>query len=54
MKVKVISITVGILEMLNIGLEKRQEEFKIKGRIVIIQTTVVLRSARILKRILET
>ena len=51
MKVKVISIIVGTVPK---GLEKRLEELEIKGRTETIQTTALLKPARIFKRVLET
>ena len=54
MKVTVIPIVVGTLGMVPKGLEKRLEEVEIRGRIEIIQTTALLKLARILKRVLET
>ena len=47
-----ILIIVGVFRTDPKGLEKKLEELKIK-KIKIIQTTVLLRSARILKRALE-
>ena len=51
MKVTVVLIVIG---MLSKGLKKRLEESEIWGRIKTIQTTVLLRLARILKTVLET
>ena len=49
-----ILIVFDVLGMVPKGLEKRLEELEIRGRIETIQTTAVLRSARILRRVLET
>ena len=49
----VILLVVGALETVPKGLKKKPKEFKIKERIKIIQTTAVLRLARILRRVLE-
>ena len=53
MKVTVIQIIGGILRTIPKGLERRLKELKIRGRIETIQTTALLRSARILSRVLE-
>ena len=53
-RVTVIPIAIGALGKEPKGLKRRRlKEFAIGGRIEIIQTTVVLRSARILHRVLE-
>ena len=44
---------ISALGMVSKGLEKRQGEFEIRGRIKTIHTTLLLRSARILRRVLE-
>ena len=44
----------GALGMVPKGLEKRQAELEIRERIYTIQTAALLRSVRILKRVLET
>ena len=54
MRVKVIPIVVCALGTVPIKLEKRLEDLEIRGRIETIQTTALLQSARILKRVLET
>ena len=54
MKVKVIPTVVSTLQMVHKGLKKRQGEVKIRRRIKTIQTTVVVKSARIHWRVLET
>ena len=54
MRVMVIQIVVRELGRVFKGLEKGMEQLEIRGRIIIIQTRTLLRSARILKRVLET
>ena len=54
MRVKVIPIVVGTLETVPISLKKRLEDLEIRGRIETIQTTALLQSARILRRVLVT
>ena len=54
MKVTVILIIIGALGTVTKWLVKRLEDLEIRGRVVTIQTTVLLRSARILRRVLET
>ena len=51
---KVIPIVVGALETVPINLEKRLGDLEIRGRIETIQTTALLQSARIPRRVLET
>ena len=53
MEEKEIKIVVGVLGMVHEGMEKKLKELAIKGRIKAIQTTVLLESARILRRILD-
>ena len=53
MKVSVIATVVNVPGMVPKGLEKRLEELETRGRIETIQTTVLLRPARILKRVPE-
>ena len=50
----VISNVVGALRSVPNGLEKKQEELEIRRRIETIQTMALLRSARILRCVLET
>ena len=54
--IKVLSIPVGIgaFGTVTKGLLKGLEELKIRGRVETIQTTALLRTARILGRVLET
>ena len=54
MRVKVIPIVIGALGTIPKGLEKSLDELEIRGRIETIQTTALLRSAGILRRVLET
>ena len=54
MKVKVLVIVTGALETIRKGLVEGLEEMKIKEQVVTTQTTALLTSARILRRVLET
>ena len=54
MRVKVVPIVIGALGTIPKGLEKSLSELEIKGRIETIQTTALLKSARIIRRVLET
>ena len=54
MKVSVIPIVVGALGIIPKTLVKRQKDFEIRRQVVTIQTTALLRSGRILRRVLET
>ena len=54
MKVAVIPIVTGALGTIPNGLVQGLEDLKITGQVETIQTTVLLRSARILKRVLES
>ena len=53
MRMTVIPIVVGAPGTVSKGLEKRQKELEIRGRIEIIEAKTLLRSARILSRVLE-
>ena len=53
-KVIVIPVVVGALGTVLNGLERRLEESEIRRKIKTIQTITLLRSARILKRVMET
>ena len=53
MKVTVILIVVGVLGTVTKNLEKKPDEQMIRGRIETIQTTALLKSAKIFKRVLE-
>ena len=54
MKVTVIPIVVGALETISKIMGKNLDELGIRQRIKTIQTTALLKSARILRRVLET
>ena len=54
MKKTVILIVIGALGTVGKGLIRGLEDLGIRGRVETIQTTALLRSARILKRFLET
>ena len=50
---KVIPIVIGALGTIPKGLIKRLEDLEIRGLVETILTTALLRSARILRRVLE-
>ena len=54
MKVKIISIVISAFGTITKGLLKGLEDLEVGGRVDIIQTTALLRTARILRRVLET
>ena len=54
MKVTVIPIVNGALGAISKVLVKGLEDLKIRGQVETIQTTALLRLARILRRVLET
>ena len=54
MKVTVILTVIGALGTVTKGLIKGLEDLEIRGRVETIQTTALLRSARILGKVLET
>ena len=54
MKVTIVSIVIGALGTIIKGLLKGLEDLEIGGRVETIQTTVLLRTVRILRRVLET
>ena len=54
MKVTVIPVVVGALGTIPEGLVKGVEDLEIRGQVEIIQTTELLRSTRILNKVLET
>ena len=54
MKVTIIPIVIGALGKVTEGLLKGLEDLEIRRRVKTIQTTSLLRSARILRRVLET
>ena len=49
-----IPIVIGVLGTVSKGLIKGLKDLKIRGRVEAIKTTALLRSARILRRVLET
>ena len=54
MKVTIIPIVIGSLGIVTKGLVQGQEDLEISRRVETIQSTALLRSARILRRVLET
>ena len=54
MKLTVMPIIIGVLGTIPKCLIKRLEYLEIRGKVEIIQTTALLRSARILSGVLET
>ena len=54
MKVTIIPIVIGAFGTVTKGLLKGLEDLKVGGRVETIQTTALLRTARILRRVLET
>ena len=54
MQVTIIPIVIGAFGTVTKGLLKRLEDLEVGGRVETIQTTTLLRTARILRRILET
>ena len=52
MRVTVIPIVIGVLGTVSKGLERGLEELEIEGRIETMQTTALLRSVRILRKVL--
>ena len=54
MKVTIIAIVVGALGIVTKWLLKGLEDLEVGGRVETIQTTALLRTARILSRVLET
>ena len=54
MKVTIVPIVIGALGTITKGLLKGLEDLEVGGRIETIQTTALLRTARILRRVLET
>ena len=54
MKVTIIPIAIGAFGTVTKGLLKRLEDLEVGGRVKTIQTTALLRTARILRRVLET
>ena len=54
MKVTIVLFVIGALGTITKGLLKGLEDLEIGGRVETIQTTSLLRKARILRRVLET
>ena len=54
MKVTIVPIVIGALGTITKGLLKGLEDLEVGGRVETIQTTALLRTARILRRVLET
>ena len=54
MKVTIVPIVISALGTITKGLLKRLEDLEIGGRVETIKTTALLRTARILRRVLET
>ena len=54
MKVTIVPIVIGALGTVTKGLLKGLEDLEIGGRVETIQTTALLKTARILRRVLET
>ena len=54
MKVTIVPIVIGALGTVTKGLLKGLEDLEVGGRVETIQTTALLRTARILRRVLET
>ena len=54
MKVTIIPIVIGALGTVTKGLVQGLEYLQIRGRVETIQTTTLLRTGRILRRVLET
>ena len=54
MKVTIIPIMIGAFGTVTKGLLKGQEDLEVGGRVETIQTTALLKTARILRRVLET
>ena len=54
MNVTIVPIVIGALGTMTKGLLKRLEDLEVGGQVETIQTTALLRMARILRRVLET
>ena len=54
MNMAIIPIVIGAFDTVSKGLLKGLEELEVGGRVETIQTTALLRTARILRRVLET
>ena len=53
MKVTIIPVVIGALGTVTKGLVQKLEDFKITGRMETIQTTALLRSTKILRRVMK-
>ena len=54
MQVTIIPIVIGVFGTVTKGLLKGLEDLEVGGRVDTIQTTTLLRTARILRRVMET
>ena len=54
MKVTIVPIVIGALSTITKGLLKGMEDLGVGGRVETMQTTALLRTARIPRRVLET
>ena len=54
MKLTIIPIVIGAIGIVTKGLLKGLEDMEVGGRVETIQTTALLRTARILRRVLQT
>ena len=54
MKITIVPIVIGTLDTITKGLLKGLNDLEVDGRVETIQTTVLLRTARILKRVRKT
>ena len=54
MKVTIVPIVIGTFSTITKGLLKGLEDLEVGGRVEIIQMTALLKTARILRRVLET
>ena len=54
MQVTIIPIVIVAFGTVTKGLQKRLEDLEVGGRVETIQTTALLRIARILRRVMET
>ena len=54
MKVTIVPIVIGAFGTITKGLLKGQEDLEVGGRVETIQKTALVRTFRILKRLLET
>ena len=54
MKVTIIPVVIGVFGTVTKGLLKGLEDLEVGGRVETIQTTVLLRTAKILRRVMET